>query len=84
MSVHDADYKKIKKLLGIPEDEPIFVLRAQDDLAAHTVLRYTLTAHGIEDPAKVPSAEWFDGMDSVGQEFMAFRNDNPDRIKVPD
>jgi len=84
MSVHDANYKKIKKELGVPEDEPIFILRGKDDLAAAIVARYKNMAAGIEDPAKMPSEEWFMGMESVCREFNNFRNDNPDLVRVPD
>lgn len=84
MGVHDADYKKIKKLLGVPEDEPIFVLRGQDDLAAATVARYRNMASGIEDPDKVPSEQWLMQMEGTVREFTTFRANNPDRIKIPD
>lgn len=87
MGVHDAtdtEYKKVKKLLGIPEDEPIFVLRAQDDLAVHTLARYRNDAATIEDANKRPNQEWMDQMDGVIQTFGGWRNANPDKIKVPD
>lgn len=84
MGVHDANYKKIKKELSISEDEPIFVLRGQDDLAAAIVARYKNMAASIEDPDKQPSDEWFSQMESVCRDFNSFRNNNPDRVKVPD
>jgi len=84
MGVHDADYKKVKKLLGIPDGEPIFVLRAQDDLALHTVVGYMNVARQIEDLKVRPSDQWFDHMNGVVNEFAAFRTDHPDKMKVPD
>lgn len=85
MGVHDTDkYNDVKNILGIPEDEPIFILRAQDDLALHSVVRYKNQAASIEDPAKKRTGEWADDMDSVISDFTAFRNENPDRMKLPD
>lgn len=85
MGVHDTDkYVEVKRLLGIPEDEPICVFRAQDDLAMHTLTRYRNTADSIEDASAKPSQWWFDSLDSLIAKFAAFRNANPDRIKVPD
>lgn len=84
MGVHDANYAVIKKKLGVPEDEPIFVIRGQDDLALHTLTRYRNTASVIEAGAVRPSDEWFANIDAVINEFASFRNDNPDKIKVPD
>lgn len=66
------------------EDEPVFILRAQDDLAVHTLARYIGTARQIEDPSKQPDDEWFKSLDAVMQAFIEFRNANPDRVKVPD
>jgi hypothetical protein len=82
MSVHSADYKKIKKLLDVPEDEPIFIIRGQDDLAAAIVTRYANMANGIEDDKVRPSDEWFDQMNGVVSEFLRFRNENT--TKIPD
>lgn len=41
MGVHKAEaYAEVKRLLGIPEDEPIFILRAQDRLAEDAIVYY--------------------------------------------
>lgn len=69
---------------GVPDDEPVFILRAQDDLALHTITRYRNTASSIEDDSARPNDEWFAGLDQVIEDFGAFRNANPDKIKVPD
>lgn len=71
MSVHDADYKKVKKLLGVPEEEPIFVIRGQDEDAMATLARYRNFREGhIDEPV---SDEWMAEMDAVQAEFAAFR-----------
>jgi hypothetical protein len=53
MGVHDVDkYPEIKRLLGIPEDEPIFIFRAQDflmeDVVRYYQRRYTANAIAID------------------------------------
>lgn len=41
MGVHDIDkYAEIKRLLDIPEDEPIFIFRAQDMLMPDVIYDY--------------------------------------------
>jgi hypothetical protein len=87
MSVHDADYKKIKELLGIPEDEPIFVLRAQDQLSVPTIQRYAVFAMGIEPTIDRPqpfTAEWLENKDAVIAEFVQWQQANPAAVKLPD
>lgn len=69
---------------GVPDDEPVFILRAQDDLALHTITRYRNTASQIEDKEKLPSNEWFAALDSVIADFGQWRQDNPDKMKIPD
>lgn len=83
MGVHDGDYTKAKKALGIPEDEPIFVIRGKDDLALHAVVSYANVAKQIEDPNVAPSSEWFEQLEGVAKAFANFRNANPDRMQVP-
>lgn len=65
-------------------DEPVFILRAQDDLAVAIITRYRNMAGQIEDPSLRPSDDWFAGVDAVIADFMAFRNENADKVKVPD
>lgn len=68
----------------LDDDEPVFVLRAQDDLAVHTLARYRNAASSIEDKTKLPSEEWFASLDALIEAFAEFRRENPDKIKVPD
>lgn len=84
MGVHDADYSKIKAALGIPEDEPIFVLRAQDKLSVPTISRYKNHALQIEVTDQRPSDEWFEQMDGVLTEFANWQREHRDLVKVPD
>lgn len=84
MSVHDADYRKIKKLLGIPEDEPIFIIRAKDDLGMAIVTRYRNMAASIEDSKVVPYSSWFESMDNVIDEFGQYRIEHSELVRVPD
>lgn len=87
MSVHDADYKKVKELLGIPEDEPIFVLRAQDQLSVPTIQRYAVFALSVEPTIERPqpfTQEWLDSKDAVIAEFAGWQEQNREKVKLPD
>jgi hypothetical protein len=87
MSVHDADYKKVKELLGIPEDEPIFVLRAQDRLSLPTIQRYANFAAQVEATVERPepfSQEWLANKDAVIEEFSAWQQEHSGKVKLPD
>lgn len=84
MSVHDADYEKVKKLLGIPKDEPIFVLRAQDKLAVPTIARYRTFADSIEHPEDRRADEWFASLDEDTAKFTEWQRENADKVKLPD
>lgn len=62
----------------IPEDEPCLVVRAQD-VFAPAVLRHYMDMTRELVPAHVTSA-----LERHWQRLMAWRDDNEDRIKVPD
>lgn len=79
MGVHDGNYKAAKKALGIPADEPIFVIRAQDDLSTAALARYRNFAEGAGC-----SDEFVDGLDEVVREFEGWRQDHPTLTKKPD
>ena len=80
MSVHDVQhYPEIKRLLSIPEDEPIFILRAQDEISVETIAGYSeLAAEAGAD------RNFLDGMASVAMQFADWRASNRDRVKIPD
>jgi hypothetical protein len=80
MGVHKTEvYPEIKKLLDIPEDEPIFILRAQDKAALPTLIDY-------EDEAdhKGASDEFYNSLEPIYEDFRKWQADNPDKVKVPD
>jgi hypothetical protein len=78
MSVHDANYKKIRKHLGIKDDEPIFILRAQDNLANGILGAYLVEAEGVSPP------EFVEGVREAREAFWNWRQRNPGRCKVAD
>jgi hypothetical protein len=87
MSVHDGNYKLAKKNLGIPEDEPIFVLRAQDALSCATLARYINLARAVEPTKSKPvpfQTEWYESMKETADEFLAWQRANQKSIKLPD
>jgi hypothetical protein len=77
MGVQDGNYKQVRKALGIPEDEPVFVIRAQDELAVPIIARYRNMAEiaGCD-------GEFLSGLDGVQEQFVTWRTDN--KTKVPD
>lgn len=83
MGVRDND-ADVKDALGIPEDEPIFVLRAQDRLTVSTIARYRNYAAQIEKPELMPDAEWFKTLDEKIGEFQTWQMNHPERTKIPD
>ena len=62
----------------IPEDEPIFVLRARDHLAVSLLRQYRVLseADGCNDFQ-------LDGVDQVIADFLAFAEEHPERMKQP-
>ncbi|MBX3610362.1 MAG: hypothetical protein KF871_10755 [Hydrogenophaga sp.] len=59
----------------IPDDEPVFVLRAQDVHAVNALLGYSVLLDNPEHRAAVEQRI---------KDFEAFRDANPDRMKFPD
>ncbi|MNU19496.1 hypothetical protein D3C71_77240 [compost metagenome] len=62
----------------IPMDEPVFLMRARDKLAHHSILDY---AERCERMAGRPHVL---AVLTRANEFAAFANDHPDRMKYPD
>jgi hypothetical protein len=69
---------------GIPEDEPIFVIRAQDKLSVPTLARYRNHADAIEKPEDRRSEEWFADLDKVMEDFQAWQAEHAKQLKLPD
>ena len=69
----------IRYLQGIPEDEPVFVLRAQDKTAPHIVLMWSGCADLVGSPAnKVRGAA------DLSLIMALWQSRNKDKVKVPD
>lgn len=79
MSVHDTQYYPlIKRLLGIPKDEPIMILRAQDQAANLAILSY------IGHCKNICTKEFIRDVSDISMAFSSWRVQNPGKIKVPD
>lgn len=64
---------------GIPEDEPVFIIRAQDIASIDAILGYATEA---EDHGAAP--ELLSGVMNVVSKFEQWRSANPERVKIPD
>lgn len=85
MGVHDKGAElAAKKAFGIPEDEPIFILRAKDYFAIPTLADYRHHCDMLMSDAQRPSLDWFRDLDTAIADFKRFQMDNPDKMKVPD
>lgn len=93
MGVHDKSvFPQIRELLGIPDGEPIFVLRAQDRLYCPTLAAYealymtharaakTLTA------AELTENEWefADEIDNERESGRRWQRNDRNKVKTPD
>lgn len=85
MGVHQSKevYSKVKDLLGIPRDEPIFILRAQDKFSIDGIKRYREIAHDKTIIGE-ESEEWVENVGSKINDFINWQNLNRDKVKVPD
>lgn len=82
MGVHDKDkYPEIKRLLGIPEDEPIFILRAQDDLSADTISDYRLR---YVRQHREPDPDFVSQLNNKIVEIEGWQFRNSSKVKFPD
>jgi hypothetical protein len=80
MGVHDVkNYPEVKKLLGIPEDEPIFIIRAQDDVSIEAIAKYA----GLAEKAGV-NPNFLSGLVDVQLQFGEWRRVNREKVKIPD
>jgi hypothetical protein len=70
----------VKRTTGepIPDDEPVFILRARDKHAVATLVSY------LGHCQRGPTTEYhLQGIDKAVAAFEAFRRNNPDQMKVP-
>ena len=86
MGIHQSEevYSKIKELLDIPDDEPIFIFRAQDQFSVPTLADYLNNVVEGTDNADNNMSDWFQSMREVGNEFLTWQRSNEDKVKVPD
>jgi hypothetical protein len=80
MGVHNtSQYREIKRLLEIPDSEPIFIIRGQDILAHPTLEAYEGLA---EDNDRSP--EFLADLRQVRSDFETWHMENKDSMKMPD
>jgi len=80
VSVHDKHlYAGIKQDLGIPLEEPIFILRAQDKQALPVLKLYLL--NNLAGPG---TEQWAEEMANCIEDFDRYADTHPDRMKEPD
>ena len=74
----DLKYGQVP-LVGIPDDEPIFIIRAQDKASVGAIQDYFANAEvvGVDDDFLVRERD-------VTQRFRDWQETNADRVKVPD
>lgn len=88
MGVHDVQhYPEIKRLLGIPEDEPIFIFRAQDMLMGDVVddYRRRYTQRALTMGASTAEIDRFASeLESDIYAISAWQETHKDVVKVPD
>jgi hypothetical protein len=72
-------YSAIKRILEIPEDEPIFIIRGKDKLATESVDDYLALA-----AARGCNSTFLKDLESVVSDFERFQARNPDVVKLPD
>lgn len=84
MGVHQSKetYSEIKKLLDIPPDEPIFIIRAQDKFSIRAIRYYRDL---VRDGTRIKTdPEWKEQVGSVINKFIHWQSNNRNKVKVPD
>lgn len=86
MGVHQNKevYTEIKKLLDIPVDEPIFIIRAQDKFSFSIIKNYKNTVIGNIPIGNKKWNEWKEQVESIMDNFINWQRANRDKVKVPD
>lgn len=98
MGVHvDAEvYEQVKALLGIPADEPIFILRAQDEFSESLISKYGWDYRMMaqrRNMAKNPEAgtqltpeqkKFHQEVQKCADEFWTWQQENDAKVKFPD
>lgn len=91
MGVHDmSKYQEVKRLFEVPQDEPLFILRAQDRIAIPTIqvyrAMYEIGANEVASVAGRPSnvAAFADHLTAVVDNFRRWTIKNYSKMKLPD
>ena len=86
MGVHQSPevYQKVKELLDIPIDEPIFIIRAQDQFSIDIIGEYTGLVIARSEIGAKGLGEWVENVSLIGQNFINWQRENRDKVKVPD
>lgn len=76
---NDEVYPQVKELLEIPEDEPIFIVRAQDGLSRAILKRYM-------EVSEITSRDddFLDELYELSETFYTWQQNNADKVKLPD
>lgn len=80
---YNKNHEQIHELLGVPSDEPIFILRAQDKFSVPTIYRYKDIAHN-GTPIGDESEKWVAELELFITDFVIWQRNNRDKVKVPD
>jgi len=80
MGVHDvAQYPLIKERLGIPEDEPIFILRGQDKITMGALDAYFTYAQMVGCDEK-----FINSLEEHISSIARWQHENLGKLKIPD
>lgn len=78
-------YKRIKELLQIPLDEPIFIFRAQDRFTPRTLRYYKEDIYDQTVVSANPQQrEWLEDLTRRYAEFKEWQHNNRGKVKRPD
>lgn len=90
MGVHDLKpYPEVKRLLGIPQDEPIFILRAQDVLYPAAISAYSalyMAAIIGQGQNEFADSDWnfIEHLEACQYNGRRWQRKNSERVKIPD
>lgn len=94
MGVQDiGKYPTVKRMFGVPADEPLFILRAQDRLSTPTIALYECLyaeaqaslygESGVSTRSEAVST-FDDHLMAVVSNFRRWQLKNADKVKMPD
>ena len=72
--IMDGQLVKRSNQVPVPDDEPVFILRAKDRKALAAVLAYHMILHNLDQKEEVTKSV---------NDFRAFQEKNPERMGEP-